>query len=63
MWGTKMQYGHKRVWGVVVDEGTREGQVVGSNPAGYEARNFRTKNAPRLATEEAAGWPVGASPS
>jgi hypothetical protein len=39
-----MQYGHMWVWGAVVEEGTREGEVAGSNPAGREVRDFRAKN-------------------
>jgi hypothetical protein len=40
MWRTKMQYGHKWVWGAVIEEGMREGEVIGSNPADHKARDF-----------------------
>ena len=36
---------HKWVWGAVVREVPREGEVTGSNPAGSEARDFHAKNA------------------
>jgi hypothetical protein len=33
------------VWGAVVEESTREGELAGSNPRSREARDFRAKNA------------------
>ena len=45
MWGTKLYYKHKWVIGGVVEEGTCEGEVSGSNPTDHVARDFTWKNA------------------
>jgi hypothetical protein len=44
MWGTETESRHKWQYGAVVEEGTRKGKVVGSNPAGCVAREFYMKN-------------------
>jgi hypothetical protein len=38
-----MEYKHKWVWGAVVEERTREGEVASLNPHGREAHNFHAK--------------------
>ena len=50
----KIRDKHKWAWGAVVTEIPREGEVAGSNPAGYEARDFRVKNA--ATCNGAGGW-------
>ena len=45
----------------MVEQQTREGEVVSSNPAGRVSREFCAKNA-ATSMEAGAHWPVAASP-
>ena len=51
---------HKWQCSAVVEQQTREGEVVNSNPAGHVSREFSAKNA-ATSMETGGRWPVAAS--